>query len=492
MKALIAILVLFLVCAAAVCAPSGGDSAASTPSVEGLIESARTAPAEFAADALVRLAALDQVDKARRIEWLQQAFDRASGAQESFKRRAAIIRFGGPAGFLNRVYSQDLDAMSLRLRAVAAMQAVDGQRAASLFLRIPLAHVPAVSCSQYMVPDVSLFYQVLGGLIASQALTAKDLERFAGAITSPAQIAPAARTIAGANLNEADFPRVAAVFAEALGKITADDRTFTHYAAAGRQIELLAEECRRHKVSTLPLVAAYRTYLVHHFTAARCEDDEFQMPLGTSFGLAIPEEADGRAADALGFFNERLALPPVQAIAEGESTPSRLEGTASGLLSCQDAACKGIAGQFRALVFNSVGVTLQQSEKDTPEWRARLQTFLQAVAEWKPGAEVTAEAHFREKCGLYNDLFAAVPTAADREMLLRALLDFIGRNTFQMKNRVEWFLPVNGLIGRAGLDPVGLGRIMDLLRKSDDPVIALFANLEAAAPRTPDRVLPLL
>jgi hypothetical protein len=30
------------------------------------------------------------------------------------------------------------------------------------------------------------------------------------------------------------------------------------------------------------------------------------------------------------------------------------------------------------------------------------------------------------------------------------------------------------------------------LRKSDDPIIALFANLEAVAPRPPDRVLPLL
>jgi hypothetical protein len=467
-------------------------SAASTPSVEGLIVSARALPAEFAADALVRLAALDQVDRARKIGWLEQAFDRASAAQEPYKRRAAIIRFGGPAGFLNRVYSQDLDAMSLRLRAVAAVQAVDGPKAASLFLRIPPINLPAVSCSQYMVPDVSLFYQVLGSLVASQALTTKDLERFGGAITSPAQIAPAARTIAGVKLNEADFARVVAAFAGALSKIRSDDRTFTHYAAAGRQIELLAEECHRQKTSSLPLVVAYRTYLVHHLTAARCEDDEFQKPLGTSFGLSTPEESDARAADALGFFNERLVVPPVQAITELESTPSRLEGKATGLLSCEDAACKAIAEQFHALVFSSVGLALQQDEKDTPEWRARLQTFLKAMADWKPVAEANAAAHFREKCGLYNDLFAAVPTEADRVTLLRALLDFIGRNAFQMKNRVEWFLPVNGLIGRAGLDPVGLGGIMDLLKKSDDPVIALFANLEAVAPRTPDRVLPLL
>ena len=30
------------------------------------------------------------------------------------------------------------------------------------------------------------------------------------------------------------------------------------------------------------------------------------------------------------------------------------------------------------------------------------------------------------------------------------------------------------------------------LSKVDDPLIALYANLEAVAPRTPDRILPLL
>jgi hypothetical protein len=66
------------------------------------------------------------------------------------------------------------------------------------------------------------------------------------------------------------------------------------------------------------------------------------------------------------------------------------------------------------------------------------------------------------------------------------------RNAFQVCNRIEWFLPVNGLIGRAALDPVGLAPIMDLLRKSNDPLIVLLANLDTLAPRSPDRVLPLL
>jgi hypothetical protein len=37
-----------------------------------------------------------------------------------------------------------------------------------------------------------------------------------------------------------------------------------------------------------------------------------------------------------------------------------------------------------------------------------------------------------------------------------------------------------------------MGRLAEDLRKADDPTIALYAELEMLAPRTPDRILPLL
>jgi hypothetical protein len=85
-----------------------------------------------------------------------------------------------------------------------------------------------------------------------------------------------------------------------------------------------------------------------------------------------------------------------------------------------------------------------------------------------------------------------VAPGPERERVLRALLDYVKQNQFQAENRMEWFLPVNTLIGRASLDPLGLGRLMDELRRVNDPVIALYANLEAAAPRGAERILPLL
>jgi hypothetical protein len=60
-----------------------------------------------------------------------------------------------------------------------------------------------------------------------------------------------------------------------------------------------------------------------------------------------------------------------------------------------------------------------------------------------------------------------------------------------VSDRAQWFLPVNALIGRAGLDP-GNTKLAELLRAQDDPVIALYVLLEPLAPRGPDKVLPLL
>ena len=120
-------------------------AAAITPEIDGLIVSARALPAEFASDALIRIAALDALEKVRKIELLEQAFQRASGAQQPYKRRAAIARFGGAAGFLNRVketvgrvWTQKvIDASGKRDWAIVASDSVRAMRTAQQALYQP-------------------------------------------------------------------------------------------------------------------------------------------------------------------------------------------------------------------------------------------------------------------------------------------------------------------------------------------------------------------
>jgi hypothetical protein len=489
----LAVILLPMLCAAAD-APAGIDA---------LLDAARAAPAEFAADAMIRIAALDQMEKPRRVEVLEQAFRKASGAQQPYKRHATFARAGSPSGFLNRAYGQDLDALSLRLRAIETLLPLDGQKARDLFLQTPPPNVPRLKCEDFLIYDVGRFYDTLGS-VARQSFTAEEaqaggpfrlLARFAGNITSPVQVAPAARMLAAAGVKDADFGTLATSFAEALGKVSGDDRSFAYSIPAGRQILALVEELKRRRLSPLPLLEAYRLYLVNNLSAARCADDDSMMGNASSFGFAAGQAVDQEAQDALAFFNQNLRMAPLQPIQEEESTPSRLEGMATGLRTCEDAECRAIMAQYRGLVFGENGLPYPSDQRSAPAWRGKVPDFLAALSRWKesaPGALPTAAEHFHVKSAAYGDLLNLVPNGPERELVVRAMLDYLKQNPFQRENRMEWFLPVNALIGRVALDPLGMGRMAEELRKADDPTIALFANLEMLAPRTPDRILPLL
>jgi hypothetical protein len=317
----------------------------------------------------------------------------------------------------------------------------------------------------------------------------------AGPITSPVQVAPVARMLAAASVKDADFRALVASFAEALGKISGDDRSFAYSMPAGQQILALVEESKRRQLSPLPLLEAYRLYLVVNLSAARCADDASMMGNTSSFGLAGGQAVDLEARDAVGFFNRSLRLAPLQPIQEEESTPARLEGVATGLRMCEDAECRAIAEQCRGLAFGENGSAYTPGQRYAPAWRGKVRDLLAALSQWEesaPGAHPTAAEHFRTKSAAYNDLLSLVFDGPDRDLVLRATLDYLKHNRFQQENRLEWFLPVSALIGRVALDPVGMGRVAEELRQADDETIALYANLERVAPRTPDRILPLL
>lgn len=475
-------------------------SAAAPGDLDALIGAARSAPAEFSADALIRIAALDRVEKDRRIELLEQAFQRASGAQQPYKRHATPLRNDGSVGYWNRVYSQDLDALSLRLRAVERMLPLDKGKARELFLQIPPLNTPRLTCEEFQVYDAGRFYEVLGNL-AQQAFTEKEVEagepfkllqRYSGALTSPVQAAPMAHAIAAAKVKDDDFRTLVASFAGALGKVSGDDRSFAYSATVGKEIQALVEECKRRHVSPLPLLEGYRLYLVVNLSSVRCADDDLMQGGRSSFGVFSTQPAEEPSGDFVGFFNDRLRMPPLQPIQEQEATPARLEGVATGLRVCQDEECRAIVDQFRGLVLGPSGSPYTPAEREKPEWQARLQAVLAALSDWKLSDGTTPAEYYREKCAAYGELVSLALNGPIREPILHAILDFVNGNRFQEANRMEWFLPVNALIGRVGLDPLGLGKFAGELRKASDPVVALYANLEAVAPRTPDRILPLL
>jgi hypothetical protein len=475
-------------------------AAAATPAeIDTLIAAARELPAEFAADSLLRLASLDQVDAPRRIELIRQAFEKGAQAQQPYKRHSILNLGQVTLPFQNKAYQQDLDALSLELRAVDAMLAADPAQARGLFLRIPALQLAPLKCPDVLAFDVDHFYQTLASL-AARSFTAKEkaagepyrfVARYAGAIQSAVQAGPMADVIAGWDGSDTDFTALLSAYGAALGKIHGDDRSFSYAQKLGTRIEALVSQCKRRKVSPLPLLETYRLYLVVHLSASRCADDDRVGGGGTTFGMVTSRDAGQPVSSPEAFFNEKLRMDPLQPIQEIESTPSRLEGEASVMPACQEAACKAIVGRYRELIVGPGGQPLRPADRATPEWHSKLETILSDLKKWSPGNASNPD-FFRDKAALYNDLLNLAPPGRGRNAVLRGALEFVLAGREQAASRIEWFLPLNGLLARTVLDPIGFGPFAAEMRNSSDPVVALYARLEAVAPRPPDRVIGLL
>ena len=452
---------------------------------------ARKAPPEFAADAMIRLASNEKLDSRTRVKLLTEAFRQAAGAQHQLKLRASITRAGGAGGFLERAYQQDLDALSLRLRAVQQMLPLDSVKATKLFLSMGRPAVPPVRCEEIVVYDVGRYYEALGAIskIAHRDV-AKLLKSRVGGITSPAQIAPVARLLQQAELKDADLEAFALSLAGSLREMSGDDRSFTYYATpTGPAILDLVGELKSRSLSPLPLLEAYRLYLVHHLTGDRCADDHLinNGPLTVNLVTGQPSEVLGWSASV--FFKEKLLVPPLQPLSEQETTPHSLDGFAAGARTCQDAPCQNVNQLARDLAFGPDEQPLLESQHNTDAWRAKLQATLAALEAWQP-ANGQADEVFREKTWVYNNLYA-MSAGVNRESVLRSWLNNLKQSRATVSDRAQWFLPVNALIGRVALDP-GNTRLAELLRQQDDPVFALYVELERVAPRGPEKVLPLL
>jgi hypothetical protein len=465
-------------------------SAGSNLDPNAVVVLARQAPAEFASDALIRLASNEKMNPRERVGLLTEAFQRAAGAQHPLKLRASITRSGTTGGYLDHAYQQDLDGLSLRLRAIDRMLGLDSGKAIKLFLTIPRPEVPRIRCEEIVVYDVGRYYEVLAAVAKMRPHEAAKLLKDRIGLTSPAQIGPVASLLQQAPLKDAELQAFTLSLAASLKEVSGDDRSFTYYVGmTGPPILGLIEALKGRHLSPLPLAEAYRLYLVHHLTGDRCADDDLVNNGPPSINLMT-----GRPNDLLGwgaavFFAEKIVMPPLKPLSEQETTPHTLEGFAAGLRSCQDAQCQNVSLRLRELAFTPDGQPLVESQHETDGWRVRLQGVLDAMDAWQPGSGQADEV-FRDKTWVYNNLFSMSP-GQSRERVVHSWLNYLKQTRATVSDREQWFLPVSTLIGRLALDRTNT-KLAEQLRQQDDPVIALYAQLETVDPRPAQMILSLL
>src|SRR5579862_1041710 len=357
------------------------------PLLADLADRARSLPPEFAADALLRIAAAQYpADAAWRQEAIEDAFRLAAAAQEPFPRRNWT---GKPVRAFDKAYIQGLDACTLRCRAVHDMLALDYRKAREMFGSIPTPQIPRLSCDDSLVYDLSIFYTTAGE-VAARAFSRKEvandaqfhfLERYAVGLTSPVEAAPVARLLTGAPLKNGQFEALVDALAAALPQLSADRRSMSAAEAEGAAIEALAAECTRRRVSAQPLLDGWHTFLSGNAREAGC--------------------VDGKSAAA-----GRCASPE----------------------------CRQLATRFSALIMGANAYALTAEQKANDEWRISLRAYLAALAEWK--CDNPSEC-FEFKDRFYGELFHTTPNGPERDLVLGALLGWLQRNDYQRDHRVE-------------------------------------------------------
>ena len=180
------------------------------PELTPIVELALSAPPEFAARALLRVARSPRLtDKEWKRELLDQAFQTAAFARNPVWRRMRAGRNADNSREhrIEEAAALGLDRLTLQTDAVKAMLALNPRQARELFLAIPEPVPARLRCEDALVDDPSVYFATATA-IAATAFTPAERKRDDVAlflnervqrIASSVEIAPAIRMIAASS-----------------------------------------------------------------------------------------------------------------------------------------------------------------------------------------------------------------------------------------------------------------------------------------------------
>ena len=290
-------LLVCLGCAAIALSAAGQPPEKEPPPHDAVIESlegdASAVPPEFGADALIRLSMSSRVPTAWRRELLDEAFFRAYGAQEQFRRRS-----GEPLSPNTRqgadllAYATPLTRVSLQVRVVELMRFVDPRRARELFEWIELNPGRDV-CEDPLVPDVDEYYSVLStiarttfGRDRGAALT--FLELYLWRAHLPSEMPAVAKAMNSFRPSEDEAIYLEGFYRFLLDTSTSDARGFS--ASVSDIVTRMAEmQVAHHKLDIRGwfVMDTLRYYLAAQLKAPRCTDSTIEMVTPSLFNSAV-------------------------------------------------------------------------------------------------------------------------------------------------------------------------------------------------------------
>jgi hypothetical protein len=447
--------------------------------IQNLVLTANTQPIEIAADILFGVLDAKLItDQKRRRDIIEDLFRRASEAKEPFKLSFPGGNVDTRTGYRSMGLDQNLDSLSIQIRAVNLMLAIDKKRAREMFRDIPELDLPPLGCEEPVGYEIYQFYRLLLAIVentfAPEARKRLEHVYFAAgyldSMNSPAQLGPAIEFLLRVKVSQQEFDILLDSFATRLGKIRLDPRGFylALMARLSPEIKFIATSKTELKsAQSRSLVKAYRNYLTRHLSAVQCADT---LLTGTA----------EKPSPMIAFANELFESP----ITEDEIKPEKIEPGVKVFEFWQNKKTKELIKNIKELRFVSTDEPGQWAvrslgERSKQEWLERLLKFLDQINEWKPEDEETESDYLHQKNVLYGGLVDLAPPGPLRSQVLQNYAIFLRDSRMQKESPIEWLYYVKRLLrlGKAlkGRDYDEFGTI---LTGAGSQVFPLYFDLE--------------
>jgi hypothetical protein len=439
--------------------------------IDTLAVDARKAPPEFSADALMRISQMAKVDDAWRKELLNEAFLRAYGAQEPYRRTS----FGIPMDSRQWAQASALDSpmtrIALQSRATQLMALVDPDRAREIFEWIETDVEPGV-CDEVFAPALGEYYTTLS-LLARTAFAADrrgDALRFLEYYLWRARLPSEMPSVAVALQRFRPRPDEAA-YLEALFRwiLESGDRDPRGLSLSGidlvQKINDLEDADHRIGLTGDFLLGALRDYLKTQLRGPRCADSVSEPVTVESFNARVRRQ--------------NATLYDVAPLTPDDVRPSRLLAAGRIDLYWQTVDARRLHDAFIELRGNgSDPVPLRV--RRMKEWLESADRLLTDVEQWTGLREPSERDYFCEKAVLFASLLDLAPPGAVRTRTIRSFVEYLRRADIDRERRATWFLFVNRLLEFSRGPDRRL--ILSTMERTDHPVLTLYASLERLAP----------
>lgn len=444
------------------------------PELTQIVELAQSAPAEFAARALLRVAQSANVrDKTWKRELLDQAFQTAASARNPVRRhiRPGMNPDGSRERRIGEAANLGLDRLTLQTEALRAMLAVNPRQARELFLAIPQPVPARLRCEDALVEDPSVYFAAATA-IAATAFTPEERKRDDVAlflnervqrIASPVELAPAIRMISASSsrMTAAQYKLLISSLAAALQRMEGDDRSFSSALPA------ISKEMA--SLTGSELAEAYRQFLVRNLTGSRCADSDF----GETVRTAVAD------------FNSRISagLAPLKL---EDIKPSKIDAKATLTYPNRKAEEDLLHAKLMPLQFGQGHAALTDEQKSTPEWREQLSDLLHDIEGIEPANGESDALFYYRKGAALDALLIVTPRGETRDRILQEYIAFLKASNLQQESLIEWFSMVESLADDTRSMNAGeYKKMLDAFETSGHTVLSLYARIGKMLPTAP-------